>query len=202
MDTHTLLCRTSGRKKVYGPTVPSCIYWVSQLPNLQIKVKNCMEKVLPNTTETFIKLSSLVELSEEDKEVIERFVCFMYERGTEYANINQCRQYLFTRMSRSIENCPPTSNVLEQHMKWAQLQASIWVNALKEDIIVDPTQWGLEREKNYFKPLCSTLQKVADVCPQLKRCQCKKQCGKSCICFKNGFSCSYRCLCGGKCSFV
>ena len=98
-------------------------------------------QVLPDTTETFINLSPLVEPAEEDKEIIERFVCVMYYRSTKYVNVNKCRQYLFTRMSRSIENCPPTSNVLEQHIKRSQLQASIWANALmKEDIVADPTQ--------------------------------------------------------------
>ena len=128
----------------------------------------------------------------------------MDDRGTKYANVNnKCHQYLFTRMSRSIENCPPTSNVLEQHIKRSQLQASIWVNALmKEDIVVDPTQWGWEREEKYYKPLWSTLPKVADVCPQLQRCQCRKRCGKLCTCFKNGLSCSYRCLCDGQCSLL
>ena len=121
-----------------------------QLPNLQGKDKKSAWKtwqILPNTTETFINLSSLVEPAEEDNEIIERFVCVMYDRSTKYANVNKCRQYLFTRMSRSIENCPPTSNILEQHIKRSQLQTSIWVNALmKEDIVVDPTQWGWERE--------------------------------------------------------
>ena len=74
-------------------------------------------QVLPDTTETFINLLSLLEPAEEDKEIIKRFVCVMYDRGTKYANVNKYRQYLFTRISRSIENCPPTSNILEQHIK-------------------------------------------------------------------------------------
>ena len=122
-------------------------------------------QVLPDTTETFIRLSELVEPSNEDKEVIKRFVCVMYDRGTKYSSVNECRRYLFTRMSRSIENCPPTSNVLEQHLKRAQLQASIWLNSLaKEDFIPDPTQWNWQKEDDIYIPIWSTLPKVADEC--------------------------------------
>ena len=156
--------------------------------------------VLPDTTESFINLSELIEANEKDKEAIERFVCVMYDRGTKFASVNECRRYLFTRMSRAIENCPPTSNVLEQHLKRAQLQASIWINALaKEDPIVDPSQWGWQRNDNFFEPLWSTLPKVADVCTELKRCQCKKRCGVACTCHKNGLACTDRCFCGGQC---
>ena len=129
MDSHAHLCRNSRGKKVYGPTFMHSLGQI-QLPNSQEKAKKCAWKtweVIPDTTETFINLSSLVERT---------------EHGTEYANINKCCQYPFTRMSRSIENCPPASNVLEQHIKRSQIQASIWVNALmKEDMIVDPTHF-------------------------------------------------------------
>ena len=74
-------------------------------------------QALPETTEMFIRLSTLNDLSQIDKRIIERFVCVMY------GCVNECRKYLFTKMLRSIENCPPTSNVLEQHIKRAQLQS-------------------------------------------------------------------------------
>ena len=85
-------------------------------------------QALPETTETFIRLSTLNDPSQIDKRIMERFVCVMYGRGTKFSCVNECRKYLFTKMSRSIENCPPTSNVLEQHIKRAQLQSSIWDN--------------------------------------------------------------------------
>ena len=88
----------------------------------------------------------------------------MYNHGAEYENVNRCRQYLFTRMTSSIEDCSPSLNILEQHIKRTQLRASIWVNALmKEDIVVDPTQCGWEREENYFKHLWSTLPNGEDI---------------------------------------
>ena len=120
MDSHTYLCRNSRRKRCMALPFFHAFTGSDTTSQFAGKGKKSAWKtlqVLPNTTETFINLSSLVEPAEEDKEIIERFVCVMYDRATKYANVNKCRQYLFTRMSRSIENCPLTSNVLEQHIK-------------------------------------------------------------------------------------
>ena len=107
-------------------------------------------QTLPDTTETFIRLSSLTDMQEIDKELLERFVCVMYDRGTKYSNVNECRKYLFTKMSMSIENCPPTSNVLEQHIKRVQLQSYIWSSSLiLEGEAVDPTEWGWKKGRTF-----------------------------------------------------
>ena len=125
----------------------------------------------------------------------------MYDRGTKYSNVNECRKYLFTKMSRSIENCPPTSNVLEQHIKRVQLQSSIWSSSLiLESEAVDPTEWGWKKKDEHFEPLWSTLPKVADACNELKRCKCKVKCAVNmCSCRKAGLVCTDLCMCSGQC---
>lgn len=79
---------------------------------------------LPQLTNVFIRLSNLVEITDKDKVQIERFVCVMYDRGSKFSSVNSARRFLFTTMSRTIENCPPTAAALEQHIKWSQLQAA------------------------------------------------------------------------------
>ena len=116
-------------------------------------------------------------MSETDKLALERFVCEMYNCGSIFTNVNDCRKYLFTKMSRSIENCPPTSNVLENHVKRARLQSSIWTSTLISDSeSIDPLKWRSQKQKDgYFEPVWSTLPKVVNVCMELKRCKCKKK---------------------------
>ena len=65
--------------------------------------------------------------------------------------------------------------MLENHVKRAQLQSSIWTFALMSDSeSIDPLKWGWQKRDGYFEPVWSTLPKVADVCMELKRCKCKK----------------------------
>ena len=47
-------------------------------------------QALPDTTATFIRLSPLIDISETDKLVLERFVCVMYDRGSTFTNVNDC----------------------------------------------------------------------------------------------------------------
>ena len=86
-------------------------------------------------------------MSETYKLVLEIFVCVMYDRGSTFTNVNDCQRYLFTKMSRSIENCPSTINVLEIHVKRAQLQFSIKTSALISDSeSIDPLKWGWQKK--------------------------------------------------------
>ena len=49
-------------------------------------------QALPDTTATFIRLSSLIDMSETDKLALERFVCVMDDRGSTFTNVGTCSQ--------------------------------------------------------------------------------------------------------------
>ena len=150
---------------------------------------------LPATTATFIRLSSLIDMSETDKLVVERFVCVMYDRGSTFTNANDCRRYLFTKMSRSIENCPPTSNVLENHVKRAQLQSSIWTSALISDSeSIDPLKWGWQKKETDILSLCGPSYRRSQMSAWSSKDVNAKKCTSSCTCHKNGLSCTELCL--------
>jgi hypothetical protein len=51
---------------------------------------------LPQLTNVFIRLSNLVEITDEDKVQIERFVCVLYDRGSKFSSVNSARRFLFT----------------------------------------------------------------------------------------------------------
>ena len=71
----------------------------------------------------FFGLSILADICEDDLNLIQRFVCLMYDRTSTHDQVNDCRRYLFATKRRDIEKCPPTEAALIQHIKRAQLQA-------------------------------------------------------------------------------
>lgn len=97
---------------------------------------------LPELTDIFTRLSILEEIGAEDKEQIERYVCVLYDRSSKFNSVNTARRFLFTTMSRTIENCPPTAAALAQHIKRSQLQAAKWVDCLNPWQQFDELKWG------------------------------------------------------------
>ena len=47
----------------------------------------------------------------------------MYDKTTEILNLNDCRQIIFMKKSKTVENILPTRNALIQHIKRAVYQA-------------------------------------------------------------------------------
>ncbi|VDI80019.1 Hypothetical predicted protein [Mytilus galloprovincialis] len=96
---------------------------------------------------------------------IERFVVLMYDRTSECLGVDAARKDLFTRKGRSIENIPPSSAALHQHIKRAAYQAGFcWGQALvKLQESPSPSIWGWKRNKEgLWEPFWTSLQQ-ADV---------------------------------------
>ena len=55
-------------------------------------------------------------------EIIEAFVCIMYDRGTDTFAVNEARLQLFARKQRSYDAIPPTLDALMEHTKRAVYQ--------------------------------------------------------------------------------
>ena len=59
--------------------------------------------------------------------VLERFVVLIYDRTSSLTKVNEARQKLFLKRSRSLDSIPPTKASLEQHVKRAVFQGGcIW----------------------------------------------------------------------------
>ena len=121
----------------------------TQLHNLLEGGEDSLENMASSTRyDRYVHKIVIIDMSETDTLVLERFVCLMYDRGSTFTNVNDCRRYLFTKMSGSIENCQPTSNVLVNHVKRAQLQSSIWTSTLISDSeSIDPLKWGWQKRR-------------------------------------------------------
>ena len=78
----------------------------------------------PEVTSVFERLSHNPEkITEEDFATLERFTVLLYDRSSTITDVNESRQWLFTKKSRSIEMVPPTKDALFLHMLRAAYQA-------------------------------------------------------------------------------
>ena len=74
-------------------------------------------KIYPDITALFGKLSKGVpEVSDEDLQLIEKFVVSLYSNTCITDRVNVARQILFTQRKRTLDNIPPTASALQQHI--------------------------------------------------------------------------------------
>ena len=158
-------------------------------------------KKMPSITPVFERLSASVgDVSKEETDLIEQFVVNMYCSTFDDTKVNDVRGYFFTTRGKAIENIPPTSAALKEHIKRAIFQVRRWYNCLdafREE--QDPLNWGWIKEKDKFLPVWSSLPELANVTKVLIRCghtNCKL--GR-CKCKRNGLRCTDLCGCQGKC---
>jgi len=102
----------------------------------------------------------------------------LYSKTCNTRKVNEAREILFSRDSRSIKNIPPTNKALVQHILRSVLQASKWYQCLnKQHDSRDPCIWGWKRlNENEMQPFWTTLPKASSVCRELIKCGCKKGC--------------------------
>jgi len=54
----------------------------------------------------------------------------LYDRVSDIMTVNDSRKHFFTQKTRSLENLPPTREVLKQHIKLARYQSICWKRTL------------------------------------------------------------------------
>ena len=156
----------------------------------------------PAVTESFLSLVDQPEtISDACMEEIERFVVVLYDRTNALNKVNDARQQLFTKRSRTLENIPPTKAALMNHVMRATFQAGyIWSQSLvRQPLLPNPSQWGWEKQENGWVPVWSNLPAAQQSCYELIHCGCKKACRGLYKCSKANVPCTALCVCGGKC---
>ena len=159
-------------------------------------------KVYPQLTDALLTIAAKPDQVPDDvMKVIERFVVLAYDRTSNATSVNAARQRLFCKNSRLVENIPPTSDALRQHVLRVCYQAShVWSQALvKQPDLPDPHNWGWEKEANVWHPLWTLLGQAQDQCYELIHCGCTKSCTGNCKCSKANLVCTALCKCDGKC---
>ena len=76
--------------------------------------------------------------------LLKRYAVLLYDRGSNLETVDNTRKELFIKISRSIENIPPTKAALLQHAKRAAYQGGhCWGQALHASPFVpSPVDWG------------------------------------------------------------
>jgi hypothetical protein len=126
----------------------------------------------------------------------------MYDQSSCKLKVNALRKHLFTKKGRSVESLPPTADTLLQHAKRAVYQSGhCWGQSMcAEQTLPSPSKWGwTDKVDCKWKPLWTTLPEIAQCCPELLKCGCKKGCGKRCKCAKAKTKCTAFCQCDGCC---
>ena len=157
--------------------------------------------VFPEVTKSFLEIANVPsELSADCKENIERFVVLLYDRGSELSSVDEARQQLFCKRSRTLDRIPPTSAALEQHLLRASYQGGhVWSQIhLTLPELPSPAEWGWMKD-GHWKPVWTTLAQAQESCYELIHCSCKKACRGLCKCTRANLQRTALCSCGGNC---
>lgn len=83
-------------------------------------------EVFPDVTDVFSRLSMRPNTI-EDMDIIEAFVCIMYDRTTVTFAVNEARFELFAKNQRPYDAIPPTRGAILEHTKRAAYQGGhVW----------------------------------------------------------------------------
>jgi hypothetical protein len=135
---------------------------------------------------------------------LERFTVLLYDRTSNKMTVNEARKQLFSKKGRQMQDLPPSQAALLQHAKRATFQSGYcWYMALQaQQKLPCPSEWGWARStgsEGAWLPFWTTLPDVAQCCPELLKCSCKKGCGKRCKCSRARLPCTALCFCDGDC---
>lgn len=138
-------------------------------------------------------------LTEEAIKSAEQFFCKVYK--TNVNSIDEARRRLFTKTIQP-ECLPPTSDALQQHIKRAHYQATVWEQACSQGMQdpADPTMHGWQEDPSdpsNLTPVLTTIDTVPKECLDIVTCKCKKDMCKSdkCKCRKSNIQCCIECDC-------
>ena len=77
----------------------------------------------PKVTQAFLSLMDERELSRDNFNIIQHYVCIMYSRTSKYMKVNEARKFMCAQGNKAFELIPPTEAALEHYIRRAALQA-------------------------------------------------------------------------------
>ena len=111
---------------------------------------------------------------------------------------------IFSPEKSSIDNIPPTSAALRQHVKRAVYQTGIsWSDmTILARRLQSPSDWGWIKTDGRWNVHWTDLPQASKACRQLVRCGCSSSigCKTRCTCIKAALQCTALCKCAGLCT--
>ena len=102
--------------------------------------------------------------------------------------VNQARQQIFARSSRTFEFLPPTKAALIEHIKRTTYHTRyVWGQSLiAEQVLPSPDSWGWAMSEFGWVLFWTPLSQASEALEELVSCSCTKSCVGRCSCFKKG----------------
>ena len=156
-------------------------------------------KVFKTNPGQLARLGTDITLQESEMKAFERFVVSMYAPSSKAKGVSELRAEFFHK--RSIENLPPTSDALGQHVLHAHYQASVWKQAINtEPTLPTLLESGWNQVDGKLIPTLMTIPAKPTTSSELVECSCSTQCSRgNCSCRLLQTCCTLACKCKGDC---
>ena len=144
---------------------------------------------------TFSGIVLTTDLTEEQLDVLQEFVCDIY--GHKGTSTNDLRFKLYCSKQGKLEakSILPCLDSLKLHSRRATLQAFVWRQCLvPKSIIPSPLDHGWEMVQDEITIKWNTAKSVSEEVLTLMFCTCPRICvAETCPCTRNGLFCTDAC---------
>lgn len=155
-------------------------------------------KERPEYLEAFGTLGNHFDIDISTFEVLEKFVCQLYNQGCE-CDLNSARYKVFCLSSTRLspQTLPPTRDALWQHCKRAAYQAAVHRRSLMVRISApSPEGHGWYKDGNELFVQWMDQEPMPGFLKNIVHCSCKLHCNSNrCSCKSNNVPCTDMCKC-------
>ena len=149
----------------------------------------------------FHRFGQELTVTDEDMELIEEFVCYLYGgQKLKVKNVSELRYLLFCAKGAKIgsHQLPPSRGCLIKHILRANYQAYIWRRSLDPMVMLPgPDGYGWKLVDDELVIDWTDDKPAPDTVIEMMSCSCKKPCNleNRCSCHENGLLCTDMCKC-------
>jgi len=123
----------------------------------------------------------------------EKFLCQLFN-----SKFKALRWHTFKRLKgrQGVEKLFPTQRCVTEHILWAHLQASVWLQDLvASPHLLDPATLGWNQlEDGHYVPVVSQIPAAPEAVMELVKCSCvASKCSGQCSCKAHNLACTELC---------
>ena len=123
-------------------------------------------------------LGSSLHIKKAEKQILEEFVCELYDKHCRAVDINTARYHLLSNSNNTSDpnQLPPTQDSLYLHIDSANFQAFIWKSALLPNIAknLNPSKHGCICNDGHSEVKWMSQNSVPEALLEFLVCKCRK----------------------------